>query len=246
MTVRGIVFDLGFTLITIPNFHLREYNRLLKSGLLDLEDYLKKIELIDDSKLFYNTTRKIQKKNFRNYFSTDIEFTTEGILKESFQKLGIKHDEELIKKSAEIYHGHELNRWELRNGVISVLEKLSKQYKLAIISNAIYHEGIIQILKNLKIFQYFNLVLSSASVGLRKPNKGIFREALNKLNLPAKSCIFIGDDMYADICGAKRLHFITVHVKRGFQLPMPKNILVKPDHEINEIPEILDVLDKIN
>jgi len=218
----------------------------MKAGLLDLEKELSNLGLIDDSKAFYNITRKIQRKNFRNYFSTDVEFTTEGILKESFQQLGITFDEELIKKSAKIYHQHELKSWKLRTGVIPVLKKLSQDYKLAIISNAIYHDGIIQILKNLEITNYFDLVLSSAKMGLRKPNKQIFLEALNQLNLPAKSCVFIGDDMYADICGAKRLHITAIHIKRGFQLPMPKNILVKPDYEIAEIPDVLEILDKIN
>ena len=243
MKVQGIIFDLGFTLITIPNFNLKEYNRLMKAGLLDLEQYLKSIGLINDSQDFYKTTRRIQKNHFKNYFTTDIEFTAEGILQESFQKFNFKFNEELIKKSAKICHQHEINSWELRNGVIPVLRRLSKEYKLAIISNAIYHEGIIEILKKLKVYEYFDLVLSSAKVGIRKPNKAIFQEALTQLNLLAKSCIFIGDDMYADICGAKRLHIKAIHIKRGFQLPMPKNILVKADHEINEIPEILGILD---
>ncbi|NHI91061.1 MAG: HAD family hydrolase [Candidatus Lokiarchaeota archaeon] len=245
MNLNGIFFDLGFTLIEIKNFQLKNYTHLLKNGLLDLEHFLEKKGMIEDSNSFYNIARKVQKECFKKYFETEKEFSTEFILELSFKKLNIPFSDELLEKSAEIYHKYEIKAWELKEGVKDTLEELSQNYKLAIISNAIYHKGILQILKNLKIEDYFDFVLSSAKIGVKKPNKEIFIEALNNLKLESESCCFVGDDIHADIFGAKRLGFKTIQIKRSFYLPTNNIVDVIPDFQISEIPEILKIIEKI-
>ncbi|MHA1798168.1 MAG: HAD family hydrolase [Candidatus Helarchaeota archaeon] len=242
MNFDAIFFDLGFTLIEIPNFKFKIYTNLLKKGLLELEQYLEGQGLIGDSHYFYNTARSIQKDFFKRYFKTENEYSAELILKNVFDKLNVPFDDDLITRSAKICHKYELKAWKLKKGVKQTLEELSKDHKMAIISNAIYHEGIIQILRDHDILEFFDVVLSSAKVGVKKPNRKIFLECIKSLNSNPNECLFVGDDIHADIYGAKQLNFTTIQIKRSFQLPIPKEINVTPDHEISEIPELLEIL----
>ena len=60
-----------------------------------------------------------------------------------------------------------------------VLEVLTHRYKLAIICNTNANgERVREILKSAGIERYFDLVLLSSEVGLRKPDARIFRVAL--------------------------------------------------------------------
>ena len=242
MNVDGIFFDLGFTLIEIEDFKVKKYTNLLKKGLLDLEQYLENQGIIGDSHIFYNSTRKIQKKFFKKYFTTEEEYSTEFMLKRSFSSLNIPIDKDIIKKSSKIYHQHELKAWTLKFGVKETLKELSQDYKLALISNAIYHDGILQILENLDILKYFDFVLTSAKIGFKKPNKKIFQAVLDELKLKPESCLFIGDDKHADIYGAKKLNFTTIQIERKFFLPALEEVNVNPDYKISRIPEILEIL----
>lgn len=245
MKVDGIFFDLGFTLIEIKDFQVKKYTNLLKKGLLDLEQYLENQGIIGDSHIFYNSTRKIQKKIFKKYFAIEEEYSTEFMLKESFSSLNIPIDDDIIKRSAEIYHKYELKAWKLKFGVKDTLKELSQDYKLAIISNAIYHKGILQILKNLDILKFFDFVLSSAKIGFKKPNKIIFQTVLDNLKLNPNSCLFVGDDIHADIYGAQTLNFKTVQIERKFILPSLKEVNITPDFKISRIPDLLEIINKL-
>jgi HAD superfamily hydrolase (TIGR01509 family) len=59
------------------------------------------------------------------------------------------------------------------------------------------------------IYDYFDRQYVSFKIGFTKPNPEIYRYALNDLNLPASSCLFI-DDKPENIDTAKKLRFQTI------------------------------------
>lgn len=61
--------------------------------------------------------------------------------------------------------------------------------------------------------EFFPTVLVSGDFGYRKPDKRLFEEILKTMNLKANEVIFVGNDMYRDIYGAKTAGMKTVFFK---------------------------------
>jgi len=84
-----------------------------------------------------------------------------------------------------------------------VLQVLAEQYKLLIVSN--FYGNIENVLDDYNLLEYFEGVVESARVGVRKPNPAIYQLGIDALNLPAKACAVIGDSYSKDIVPAKTL-----------------------------------------
>ena len=50
----------------------------------------------------------------------------------------------------------------------------------------------------------------SCDYGFRKPDRRLFKAALSKLEIESENVIFVGNDMYRDIFGARQLGIKTV------------------------------------
>ena len=95
------------------------------------------------------------------------------------------------------------------------LEQLSKRrVKLGLISNVSSHEVAVGILRRVGFERYFDLVVTSASTGIRKPDPGIFRYALYKSNTKPEEALIVGDSERHDIRGGKNAGMQTVLVNR--------------------------------
>ncbi|OUR76016.1 hypothetical protein A9Q77_03850, partial [Marinomonas sp. 42_23_T18] len=66
----------------------------------------------------------------------------------------------------------------------------------------------------LGLANYFDVIVTSGELGVKKPNPLIFNTALEQLGAQAKECIFIGDSLTADMLPAKQLGMKTVWVNR--------------------------------
>jgi putative hydrolase of the HAD superfamily len=97
----------------------------------------------------------------------------------------------------------------------STLKQLSKRdVKLGIISNVSSHEVAMGILANVKLTQYFDEIVTSASVGIRKPDPGIFRYALMQFGVRPEQAVMVGDSEIHDIRGGYVAGLKTVLVDR--------------------------------
>jgi len=87
---------------------------------------------------------------------------------------------------------------------IEVLKYLSKKYKLHIITNG-FHEVQHIKLQHAGLTSYFNEIITSEQMGVKKPNPKIFNYALQKANTSAEESIMIGDDLEVDVLGAEKV-----------------------------------------
>ena len=78
----------------------------------------------------------------------------------------------------------------------------SKGYKIAILSNT--DAAAVKRLKNLKIVNEFDVAVFSCEVGVLKPDKRIYKLALEKLDVRPEEAIFI-DDQERWVEAARRL-----------------------------------------
>ena len=131
------------------------------------------------------------------------------------------------------------------DGCLNILKELSKQYKLAITSDAIYTsgEGIRTILKDNGMLDLFECFSFSNEVGVSKPHKDIFLNTLRGLNLKSEEVIHVGDRIYNDILGGQRSGLKTVWLN---QKGNEERQEVRADIEIKSLGELPQVIKKFD
>ncbi|MDQ3393334.1 MAG: YjjG family noncanonical pyrimidine nucleotidase [Bacteroidota bacterium] len=85
---------------------------------------------------------------------------------------------------------------------LEVLQYLKKKYVLHIITNGFEEVQYIK-LSSSKLSQYFVEIVTSDASGFIKPHQGMFEYALQKTKAFCSDCVMIGDDLEADIVGAR-------------------------------------------
>ena len=96
----------------------------------------------------------------------------------------------------------------------SVLGELQGRYKLALISNFDHPPHVHRLLDELALRPFFDAVVVSGDVGVKKPDPAIFAPALEQTGLATDEAIFVGDSPEDDIAGAKAAGLRPVLIRR--------------------------------
>lgn len=100
-------------------------------------------------------------------------------------------------------------------GLHALMERLSRRYRLAVLSNYSMSECIRLSLRELGLDRYLDKVMVSADLGVIKPSRWIFAELLNAMDLPPENVLFVGDDWVADVVGACASGMPCVQIANG-------------------------------
>ncbi len=91
------------------------------------------------------------------------------------------------------------------------LAVFAKKYPVVLVSN--FYGNLLSVLHDYGIEQYFQSVVESSIVGVRKPNPEIFRIGIERLNLKPEECVIIGDSYSNDIAPAIKLGCKSIWLK---------------------------------
>jgi putative hydrolase of the HAD superfamily len=136
---------------------------------------------------------------------------------------------------AEMFRGLSRFRLQLYPEVKNVLDELFLRFKLAALSDAQSAWALWE-MREVGIDTYFHPIIVSGDLGFRKPDKRIFKAALSVLGLRPENVIFVGNDMYRDIYGAKQLGIKTVFFSSNQGRKTAEG--VEPDYIIYEFSEL--------
>lgn len=84
-----------------------------------------------------------------------------------------------------------------------VVEELSKRYKLVLVSN--FYGNIQTILKDFGLYTYFQEIIESSVVGVRKPDPAIYAMGVEAMGFDAESVLVVGDSFSKDVVPAKKV-----------------------------------------
>ena len=90
-----------------------------------------------------------------------------------------------------------------------VLAQLKTRYSLAVVSDAQSAYAVPE-LRRAGLADYFAPIVISGDYGFRKPDPRLFEAALRKLGIAAQEAIFIGNDRFRDILGARQVGMKTI------------------------------------
>lgn len=100
----------------------------------------------------------------------------------------------------------------VNSDVYKLLDTLKKMgLRLGIISNCSSEE--VKVIKQSKIYQYFDQVILSYEVKMQKPDIRIYQKGVDLLGVAAKECIFIGDGGSNELEGAKMAGMKAIQAK---------------------------------
>ena len=231
--VKVVVFDLFDTLIQDIDFNF-------PSGLLYLYDNI--LSKGTDKEEFLDYANSYWKMIYDKRGQDNLEVAFEEELLDFKHKYGFKEDYSL--EDIEYRCAIAMNSSKLFEDTIFTLEKLrSLGIPIYLLSNTIFKKNtMLKIINEYELEKFFTNTYFSADYKVRKPHKDFFNvvyEEIKKQNdsVSLSEVYFIGDNLEADIKGAKSFGFTPVFINR-------KKISneIKEGHEINYLKELFNVI----
>ena len=133
-----------------------------------------------------------------------------GRLKKTFDAINYTVSDEVINLIAKQYIECLADFNHLFEGTFEILDYLKEKYKLHIITNG-FEEIQSKKMISSNIYHYFDKVITSESVGVKKPNSKVFTYALDLAKANKENSIMIGDNLEADIHGALKVGMKAIH-----------------------------------
>ena len=241
--IRGILFDLGDTLI---DFGQVDIDHLFAQGAQLAYDYLRGLnQPLPDFSVFHR--RQLRAIRFRWFISrlTGREFNSIEVLGRISQKMGQKLTCKQTEELAWLWYEPLSKCAKVEDGIIDVLSGFtSRGLKLAIVSNT-FVPGVVldRHLSQLGLLEYFPVRVYSCDVGYRKPDRRIFYICLDKINLSPQEAMFVGDQIKVDIAGARRVGMISV-----LKDPTGKkrHWRIRPDYRITSLKQLPEIVNRQN
>jgi putative hydrolase of the HAD superfamily len=124
-----------------------------------------------------------------------------GRLKKAFDAIDIRVSDSMINLLSEEYIVYLADHNALFENAFPILEYLAPKYRMHIITNG-FEEVQHRKLENSNLRPFFDRVITSERVGVKKPHPDIFNFALRQTGAQAGESVMIGDNFEADIEGA--------------------------------------------
>jgi len=238
--LKGAIFDLGGTLIhlTVSWEQVREcrltaiYEALKEQGVnLDFNNLRREYLALHDEESDY-ATRTLEEIEIGASFA------------KLFDRLGLDVRErppmdDLVKRSFAL----EVNSWVLFPGVQAMLQQVRDLgLKTGLLSNARDDWAVREIVEQLGLTKYFDAIVTSAAVGVRKPRPEPFQRMLQLLGVQGGEAVMIGNSMEADVAGARRFGMKTIHVMFGDNTDEGE---ADPDLTVSAVAEIVPAIKRI-
>jgi len=226
LNIKHVFFDLDHTLWNFEANSKKSYEYIFKQNNLkiDLNKFSEIYEPINNNYWKLYREEKVTQKELKY-----------ARLKETFDAINYKISDKKILLLADEYLDNLPNYNELFEGTIELLNYLKPKYKLHIITNG-FHEIQKTKLTNSKINHFFDRVITSESVLVKKPNPKIFFHALKITKAKTYESVMIGDNLEADIYGAKNIGLTTIYCN-FIDNKTPKNIIT-----VNKLKQIIQYL----
>jgi HAD superfamily hydrolase (TIGR01549 family) len=235
-----ILFDLGSTLV----YSKDPWPPFYKQADLALVEALSRAGIEIDPDAFYNEFGGFLRTYYENRIGDNVERTTFSLLRTVLKQKGFsKVPDSILRSALEAMYAVTQENWYLEEDALQTLETLkSRGYRLGLISNTSDDNNFQCILKRWKLGGFFEIILTSAALGIRKPDVRIFQFALERLGVQAEAAVMIGDTLEADVQGANQSGIYSIWITRRVQIPGDGELVIQPQAIITNLSQIPDLL----
>jgi putative hydrolase of the HAD superfamily len=209
MRVRAVFFDVGNTLL-YPYPSVSEVCRdvLLNAG------HVRDVGAIDRLMPLVDAYYEDRYREDDTFWTDEAE--TSGVWVGMYallcRELGIDEDAEVLARRVYDEFGDPA-RWRAFDDVRPAFERLrGRGLRLGVISN--WDQRLESVLEGLGLGAMLDAVVSSAAVGLHKPDPRIFELACERVGVEPGAAVHVGDHHYADVLGARSVGMTPVLIDR--------------------------------
>jgi putative hydrolase of the HAD superfamily len=242
MAIKAVVSDIYTTLIDIrTDEDEKDTYRFLASYLKYQGVYLS----ADELKWFFFEKKALQKKNSKEtYPEVDYRRIWHDILRENqYAYSGPDIDKStIVPDIAMLHRALTVEKIKLYRGVYETLAGLKPRYKLGIVSDSQVDHSYPE-LRMLGIYGFFDAVIVSAEFGFRKPDVRLFGECLRRLGVKPDESVYIGNDTFRDVKGAKDAGMASVLIMTRYG--KKDRDVAAPEYTIERIDQINAVLEEL-
>jgi putative hydrolase of the HAD superfamily len=243
MAIRAVVSDIYTTLIDIKT------DEDDKGPYRSLASYLKyqgAYLSADELKWFFFEKKAQQKKLSKEaYPEVDYRRIWYDILRENqYAYSGPDIDKStIVPDIAKLHRALTVEKIKLYRGVYETFAGLRPRYKLGIVSDSQVDHAYPE-LRMLGIHGFFDSIVVSAEFGYRKPDVRLFGECLRRLGVRPDESVYIGNDTFRDIKGAKDAGMTGVLIMTKYG--KKDRDVATPDYTIERIDQINAVLKELD
>jgi putative hydrolase of the HAD superfamily len=243
IVIRGVIFDLGYTLMYLDG----DWEEVETQGVVSLGEFLVEQGLALDPAAFGEAFLARRLEGYGRATKTRTEVLATDTLHATLAAFGYPNvDDKLIEEAVRRYFWPEEQHYVAYPDALDVLRQLSEMgYHLGMISNATDDPLIQRLVDRLEFRSWLRPALSSAGVGIRKPDPRIFQMVLDEWGLRPEQAVMVGDTLEADILGAQLAGVRSVLVtmrENGRSTDCPD---VQPDAQVESLsllPQIITAL----
>jgi putative hydrolase of the HAD superfamily len=242
MEIRALIFDINGTLIDIEtDERMEQAYRAIGHFLTYQGVTLHRWEVLD---LYFQIMREQFAQSTEIYPEFDVVAVWREVLERHASDFTRALPPEKLQQIplflAELQRGISRKRLILFPQVLEVLSQLKEHYLLAVVSDAQSAYALPE-LRAVGLHEYFDPVVISGDYGYRKPDTRLFQKALDGLQVSPGQAIFIGNDGYRDIFGARQMGIKTILFRHTQDMTRPNE--AEPDYIIREFAELTRALD---
>lgn len=232
MSIKALIFDLYGTLV---NIRTDEQDPLLYSELSKFLSYSHVFIPPDELKEEYlKGVKRSLSARHEQYPDVDVRRIFTGII--GARREG-KAEPRTALIASRLFRSLSRKYFEPFPGIYGMLERLREQYPMALLSDAqrCFSEPEIN---QLKLGWFFEHIFLSSDYGFRKPEAKYFKMALDALGVAPDEAVYVGDNAFRDLWGAKKAGMRMVLVRSDVR----EYDGIKPDFYIDEIAALERVL----
>jgi HAD superfamily hydrolase (TIGR01549 family) len=237
---KAIFFDLGSTLVYSKDPWPPIYEKADQA----LIEVLRSAGFKVDPLAFYTEFGGFIRSYYEDPSEDNHEKTAFISLREMLFHLGFQNIPDSILRAALVaMYAVTQKNWYLEDDAIPTLKILgSRGYRLGLISNTSDEKNVQGIVDHWELRPFFESIITSAELGVRKPDARIFQTALDRLKVLPQAAVMVGDTLEADVLGANRMNIFSIWITRRAQVPDEGELVIQPQAVITALDQIPDLL----
>ena len=234
ISAKGIIFDYGGTIDT-NGVHWAEviwaeYQRAEAGVSRELfrEAYVHGERTLGKNRIIEPT------HTFRDLLNIKIKIQFDYLVAQGATHLAVGN------KAAEIAEGCYSQVLETLKTTCGIVEELSKNRPTVLVTN--FYGNMPVVLKEFSLEKYFDTIVESSVVGIRKPDPRLFALGVEALGLPAEDIVVIGDSYRKDIAPARSLGCKAVWLKKVVWEEEPIEVGKEPTAIIDNLQLLSEII----
>ncbi|MBS7622642.1 HAD family hydrolase [Candidatus Bathyarchaeota archaeon] len=240
MSLKAVLFDLGGTLTS----------RNIEDRLVD-EGALRSLSAIIASKGYTISEGCLLEEYWRNYqIVNDLRerFSVEIPMKSWLGSLIYRLcDRNIADEVIRIAENHlveaRVNSAALLPGTEWVLETLISKYRLGVVTNTSSERVSYGVIQRLGLNRFFECVVTSAELGIRKPYPGVFHFALREMGVESEEAVFVGNSYTDDVVGSLRAGMRSCFVGEWEEV---SERIYEPDAIVDTLSKVPEAVESIS